>query len=265
VAAISVEVKRKALGLADAQIDARADLGKRTFIAGLRSPPRPTLRRFAKRDKAPRVRECRWAARLFGAIMKISPGDLTDPRVVDLLQHHLTSARAHTAPGSTHALDIGGLQAFNVTFWTAWDRDTLVAVGALKPFWDFRRYEISSSLASTADHPRRAGTKEMTWDALPRAFHAASAASALRLLDEHPEIRLLFTDIVMPDMNGRALADEALHRCPTLKVLFTTGFTRNAIIHNGIVDPGVHFLAKPFTLEMLASKLRGVLDPPGTK
>jgi putative acetyltransferase len=66
--------------------------------------------------------------------MKITLGDLTDPRVVDLLQWHLTSARAHTAPGSAHALDLGGLQAPDITFWTAWDRDTLVAVGALKKF-----------------------------------------------------------------------------------------------------------------------------------
>ena len=64
--------------------------------------------------------------------MKITIGDLTDPRVVDLLQCHLTSARAHTAPGSAHALDLGGLQAPDITFWTAWDRNTLVAVGALK-------------------------------------------------------------------------------------------------------------------------------------
>jgi putative acetyltransferase len=64
--------------------------------------------------------------------MKITLGDLTDPRVVDLLQRHLTSAQAHTAPGSAHALDIGGLQAPDVTFWTAWDGDTLIAVGALK-------------------------------------------------------------------------------------------------------------------------------------
>jgi putative acetyltransferase len=64
--------------------------------------------------------------------MNITLGDLADPRVVDLLEYHLTSARAHTAPGSAHALDIGGLQAPNMTFWTAWDCDTLVAVGALK-------------------------------------------------------------------------------------------------------------------------------------
>ena len=64
--------------------------------------------------------------------MKITLGDLTDPRVVDLLRRHLTSARANTAPGSAHALDLAGLQVPDVTFWTAWDRDTLVAVGALK-------------------------------------------------------------------------------------------------------------------------------------
>jgi putative acetyltransferase len=65
--------------------------------------------------------------------MRITLGNLTDSRVVDLLRQHLMSARAHTAPGSAHALDIGGLQAPDITFWTAWDRDTLVAVGALKP------------------------------------------------------------------------------------------------------------------------------------
>ena len=86
------------------------------------------------------------------------------------------------------------------------------------------------------------------------------AASALRILDAHPEIALLFTDVVMPDMNGRALADEALRRLPNLKVLFTTGFTRNAIIHNGLLDPSVNFIAKPFTLEALSSKLRSVLE-----
>ena len=64
--------------------------------------------------------------------MRIALGDLTDPRVVDLLQYHFTSARAQTAPGSAHALDIAGLQTPNITFWAAWDGDTLVAVGALK-------------------------------------------------------------------------------------------------------------------------------------
>jgi signal transduction histidine kinase len=89
---------------------------------------------------------------------------------------------------------------------------------------------------------------------------AESGKAALELLDAHPEVVLLFTDIVMPDMNGRKLADEAVARHPGLKVLFTTGFTRNAVVHNGILDPGVRFIAKPFTLELLARKVREAID-----
>jgi len=89
---------------------------------------------------------------------------------------------------------------------------------------------------------------------------AESGRTALRKLEEHPEISLLFTDIVMPEMSGRALADAAAKIRPRLKVLYTTGFTRNAVVHNGILDPGVNFIAKPFTLEQIAAKIRGVLD-----
>ncbi|HET7156518.1 MAG TPA: CHASE3 domain-containing protein [Hyphomicrobiaceae bacterium] len=91
-------------------------------------------------------------------------------------------------------------------------------------------------------------------------IQADGAMSALRELDAHPEIAVLFTDVVMPEMNGRRLADEALKRRPGLKVLFTTGFTRNAVIHNGALDADVHFVAKPFTLDVLATKLKDALD-----
>ena len=91
-------------------------------------------------------------------------------------------------------------------------------------------------------------------------FHASNAAAALKNLDEHPETALLFTDIVMPEMNGRQLMIEALKRKPGIKVLYTTGFTRNAIIHNGKLDAGVHFIAKPFTYAQLASKIREALE-----
>ncbi|MES1147685.1 MAG: GNAT family N-acetyltransferase, partial [Bradyrhizobium guangdongense] len=64
--------------------------------------------------------------------MKITVGDTYDPRVIALLDHHVTTARAHTEPGSAHALDLSGLRASDVAFWTGWDGDTLVAVGALK-------------------------------------------------------------------------------------------------------------------------------------
>ena len=91
-------------------------------------------------------------------------------------------------------------------------------------------------------------------------LEADGAFAALQLLDAHPDIALLFTDIVMPDVNGRKLADEARRRRPNLKVLFTTGYTRNAVVHNGVLDPGVEMIGKPFTIEQLAAKVRGVLD-----
>jgi putative acetyltransferase len=70
--------------------------------------------------------------RNFGVPVNITPGDLSDPRVIALLHHHLTTAHAQTAPGSAHALDLTGLQSSDVTFWTGWEEDNLVAAGALK-------------------------------------------------------------------------------------------------------------------------------------
>lgn len=85
--------------------------------------------------------------------------------------------------------------------------------------------------------------------------------SALRLLDANPNIDLLFTDVVLPGgMNGRQLADEALRRRPSLKVLYATGYTRNAIIHQGRLDADVELLTKPFTPDILASKVKQILE-----
>jgi CheY-like chemotaxis protein len=91
-------------------------------------------------------------------------------------------------------------------------------------------------------------------------IHAGGASEALEQLAAHPEIALLFTDIVMPGTSGRKLADEAEKLKPGIRVLFTTGFTRNAVVHNGVLDHGVNFIAKPFTIEALAAKVREVLD-----
>jgi len=66
------------------------------------------------------------------AMMRISPGELNDPRVIDLLQIHLTNARAETARGSAHALDLTGLQSPDISFWTIWEGEALLGVGALK-------------------------------------------------------------------------------------------------------------------------------------
>ncbi|MFD2502001.1 response regulator [Rhizorhabdus histidinilytica] len=92
---------------------------------------------------------------------------------------------------------------------------------------------------------------------------AANAAEAIKALTAQPTISMLFTDIVMPEMNGRQLADTALELRPGLPILFTTGYTRNAVIHNGMLDAGVAFLAKPFSLSQLGTKVREVLDGGG--
>jgi two-component system NtrC family sensor kinase len=92
--------------------------------------------------------------------------------------------------------------------------------------------------------------------------HAVSdASSALRILETDPKISLLFTDVVLPGgMNGRQLADEATRRRPALKVLYATGYTRNAIIHQGRLDADVELLTKPFTADALTRKIRALLD-----
>jgi CheY-like chemotaxis protein len=105
---------------------------------------------------------------------------------------------------------------------------------------------------------------KLTCDALDElgytVLQAGNAAAALAILDQEPNIKLLFTDVVMPDVNGKKLAEEALRRRPGLKVLFTTGYTANAVVHGGVLDPGVQFISKPFTLDQLAAKVRSVLD-----
>jgi CheY-like chemotaxis protein len=82
----------------------------------------------------------------------------------------------------------------------------------------------------------------------------------LEILRSDQSVDLLFTDVVLAGgMNGRKLADAAAELRPDLRVLFTTGYTANAIVHNGRLDPGVALISKPFTLEQLARKVRQVL------
>jgi PAS domain S-box-containing protein len=89
---------------------------------------------------------------------------------------------------------------------------------------------------------------------------AASGAEALRLAVSVDRLDLLFTDVVMPGMTGRQLSDALAARLPEVKVLYTTGYTRNAVVHNGVLDADVSLLVKPFTIADLAAKVRAVLD-----
>jgi signal transduction histidine kinase/ActR/RegA family two-component response regulator len=105
--------------------------------------------------------------------------------------------------------------------------------------------------------------RRFTADALAELGHHVkpvdNAEAALTCLADGADFDLLLTDVVMPGMDGRRLADAALQRKPGLKVLFMTGYTPNAIIHNGVLDPGTHLLSKPFAVAQLAEKLRTVL------
>ncbi len=91
-------------------------------------------------------------------------------------------------------------------------------------------------------------------------IEAAGGAQALERLAGDERIDLIFTDIVMPGMTGRVMADAAAKLREGVKILYTTGYTRNAVVHNGVLDPGTEFLAKPYTASALAAKLRAVLD-----
>ncbi|MFD1612367.1 PAS domain-containing protein [Sphingomonas tabacisoli] len=94
-----------------------------------------------------------------------------------------------------------------------------------------------------------------------RVIEAHDGASALRLLDKQEQpIMLLVTDIVMPEMSGSELAQVARARQPGLKVLFTSGYTRDAITDKDRLDEGVELLAKPFTFGAIAAKVREILD-----
>jgi CheY-like chemotaxis protein len=111
------------------------------------------------------------------------------------------------------------------------------------------------------DEALRLYTVEVLTDLGYCVLAAANAAAALEIIGRSPEIDLLFTDIVMPGgMNGRQLADEAIRQKPMLKVLFTTGYTANAIVHHGRLDPDVELISKPFTYESLGRKIRTLLD-----
>ncbi|MFH0782012.1 MAG: PAS domain S-box protein, partial [Pseudomonadota bacterium] len=90
---------------------------------------------------------------------------------------------------------------------------------------------------------------------------AATPGEAIRLAREHAgEIHLLMTDVVMPEMNGKDLAKNLLSLYPDLKRLFMSGYTANVIAHHGVLDEGVNFIQKPFSMDDLAAKIRDVLD-----
>jgi CheY-like chemotaxis protein len=118
-----------------------------------------------------------------------------------------------------------------------------------------------SILVVEDDDSLRAYATEILRELGYRVLEAPNANSALEILAMEDNIDLLLTDVVMPGgVNGRQLADEATRRRPTLRVLFMTGYTRNAIVHHGRLDAGIHMIGKPFSFQELAARVRARLD-----
>ena len=106
----------------------------------------------------------------------------------------------------------------------------------------------------------RAYTKSALEELGYRVLEAGDVGQALKLFDGGARIDLLFTDVVLPGgASGRDLADKVAQQRPALPVLFTTGYTRNAIIHHGRLDPNVNLINKPHTQQQLARKLDQLL------
>src|SRR6185437_16640235 len=125
---------------------------------------------------------------------------------------------------------------------------------------DARAIGAETILVVEDDGALRAYTTEVLTELGYKVLEANDGPSALRLLD-NAHVDLVFTDVVMPGgMNGRQLAEEATRRKPGLKVLFTTGYTRNAIVHHGRLDAGVEMIGKPFSFNELGMKVRTLLD-----
>lgn len=110
------------------------------------------------------------------------------------------------------------------------------------------------------DDEVRATVVEMLSDLGYRVLKAADASAALAIIESGMAVDLLFTDVVMPGpLRSPELARKARERLPGIAVLFTSGYTENAIVHGGRLDPGVELLSKPYTRTSLARKIRHVL------
>ena len=111
------------------------------------------------------------------------------------------------------------------------------------------------------EEPVRATVAAMIGGLGYRVLEAPNGAVALTVLESEERIDLVFTDVIMPGpVSARVMAEKAMELRPTLKVLFTSGYTENTIVHNGRLDPGVQLISKPYGRDQLAQKLRSVLE-----
>ncbi len=142
--------------------------------------------------------------------------------------------------------------------------------GGAAPIVEVRRAEVTplgapgETILVVEDDAKVRATSVETLRLLGYAvIEAEDGPSALRVIETDADISLLFTDVVMPGMSGRELTEAAQRLRPSLRTLYTTGYTRNSIVHGGRLDPGVDLIQKPFAIDQLARKLRTVLDRSG--
>jgi two-component system cell cycle sensor histidine kinase/response regulator CckA len=110
-----------------------------------------------------------------------------------------------------------------------------------------------------------AGVRELVSNILEKHGYSVITAETnemlIQVLNDHDgAIHMLLTDVIMPDMNGKELFERLKPIYPEMKVIYMSGYTGNIIAHHGILEDGVHFIQKPFTMSMLTDKIRNVLD-----
>ena len=128
----------------------------------------------------------------------------------------------------------------------------------ISPIASFRGSEVI--LLVEDDAPVRDFAKSQLVDLGYRVLVAINAVEALNVIQEHKEIEVLFTDVVMPGgMNGHELASEACRYNPNLKILYCSGYAENAILHHGLLEKDVELLNKPYSRLELARRIREVL------
>jgi CheY-like chemotaxis protein len=124
--------------------------------------------------------------------------------------------------------------------------------------------KLETILVVEDDTDLRSYVSELLRDLNYRVVPASSAQAALTiLLQEEPKVDLLLTDVVMPGINGRELGRRAQQIRPGIKILYMTGYSRNAVVHQGRLDEGVELLEKPISQAKLALRVREMLDRPG--
>jgi CheY-like chemotaxis protein len=120
---------------------------------------------------------------------------------------------------------------------------------------------VETILVVEDDADLRAYVSDLLRDLNYRVFAASSAQAALTILmQDAPKVDLLLTDVVMPGINGRELGRRAQQSRPGIKILYMTGYSRNAVVHQGRLDEGVELLEKPISQAKLALRVRELLD-----